>query len=410
VTGPLQQVHLRFNDAAGKATAVRLRVTAADGVYHAPFGRLTQFAVQTGRDVGANVLLDDGPWALIDGACEISLPPGPLRIDARKGPEFKPLIEDIVLHPGKMSLRFTMQRWANLAMEGWHAGDVCCYEMSPHAALLEATVQDLAVVDLLIRERRAAQASDGNEVASISNITAYSGQQPALARPGRMVVVNTANESPHGRLLLLNTHRVVYPLSFQTGEKWTLADWCDQCHRKKGLVIADDWLLRLADGPVPELLDADFLRRVDAIRFHPHVPLTPWFDALERGFRLPLVAGSGKESNRELLGSWRTYAHVPEELSYAGWIEAIRGGQTFVTNGPLLRWLPGNIIEATCATPLERLQILAKGEVIAETTGPATMLQISMAGGSLIRCDGPSNLMAVACCNDAVGSSSPAAT
>jgi hypothetical protein len=393
VSGPLQQVHLRFNDAAGKPTAVRVRVTDASGAYHAPFGRLTCFATESGVDVGANVLLDDGPWAIIDGACEIALPPGPLKIQARKGPEFKPFDEDIVLHPGKMSLRFVMERWTDRAADGWHAGDICAYEMSPHAALLEAMAQDLAVVDLLVRE----------QPGSIVNISAYSGQQPALAKPGHMIAVNTANQSPQGRLLLLNTHRTVYPLSFQVGEKWSLIDWCDQAHRKKGLVIAEDWLLRLANGPVPELVDADFLRRVDAIRFHPHVPLEPWFAAQARGFKLPLVAGSGKESNRGLLGAWRTYVHVPGPLDYASWIEALRAGRSFVTNGPIFTRLSGGAVEATCATPLERLQVFMDGRAIAETVGPSTTLRVAASNATHARCEGAGGLLAVGQVHGGVG-------
>jgi hypothetical protein len=399
VTGPLQQVHLRFCDEASKQFAVRLRVTDGGGRYHAPFGRLTRFSTAPGVDVGANVSLDGEAWAIIDGACEILLPPGPLRIQAQKGPEFRPLDTQAVLQPGKMSMRFVVERWRNLAAEGWHSGDVCSYEMSPHAALLEAAAQDLCVVDLLARETPAPRLLEAAGVLepAISNIAAFSGQQPALANAQRMVVVNTANQSPHGRLLLLNTHRTVYPLSFQAGEKWTLIDWCDQCHRKKGLVIADDWLLRLTEKPVPELLDAEFLKRVDAIRFHPDVPLTPWFDALARGFKLPLVAGSGKESNHDLLGSWRTYALLPTEqpLSYANWIEAVRTGQTFVTNGPLLKWRPGeNAIEAMSQTPLTKLQILKEGKVIAQTDGPAESLSLEIPPGPAMvaRCESPDGI------------------
>lgn len=442
MTGPLQQVHLRFNDAAGQPTAVRIRVTDAAGTYFAPFGRLTHFATEPGFDVGANVLLDDGAWAVIDGSCEIALPPGRLKIQARKGPEYRPLDTDLVLQPGKMSFRFALERWTDLAADGWYSGDTCCYEMSPHAALLEAMANDLSVVDLLVRETLAAGAT------SLVNITAYSGQQPALARtithnrmhrispsppgtsggegrgeggqdparnrevaahselphpqplspgvPGErgdirtsnfFVVVNTANQSPHGRLLLLNTHRTVYPLSFQPGEKWTLIDWCDQCHRKKGLVVADDWLLRLANGPVAELLDDEFLRRVDAIRFHPGVPLTPWFDALNRGHSLPLVAGSGKDSNRGLLGFWRTYANVPsgQALDYAAWTEAIRAGRTFVTAGPIIEMSIDHkiVAEAACATPFDGLELLANGQVIAATTGPSLMMRLEVDTDSL---------------------------
>jgi len=216
-----------------------------------------------------------------------------------------------------------------------------------------------------------------------------------------LVVVNTANQSPHGRLLLLNTHRTVYPLSFKIGEKWSLIDWCDQCHRKKGLVVADDWLPRLANGPVAELLDPEFLRRVDAIRFHPDVPLTPWFEALSRGFKLPLVAGSGKDSNGGLLGSWRTYAQLRQDQppDYAAWIEAIRAGRTFVTNGPILTVSVGEkiIVEATGATPLERLELLANGIVIATTAGEGSMLRLesNAAGWMVARCIGGDGALAI---------------
>lgn len=371
-----QQVHLRFNDSAtAQPTAVRLRVTDAEGRYHAPYGRRVQFALEPGVDVGANVSLNDEAWAIIDGACEITLPPGPLRIQARKGPEYRPLDVEVELLAGKMSLRFAMERWTNLASLGWFAGDSCAFEMSPHAALLEAMVEDLAVVDLLVRER------DG----TLANILAYSGQQPALARPGHMVVVNTANQSPECRLLLLNTHRVVYPLSFQRGEKWSLIDWCDQCHRKKGLVVADDWLLH--GQPSGD----DFLGRVDAVRFHPGVSLEPYFTALNRGRRLSLVGGSGKESNRIRLGEWRTYAHVGQSpFDYAAWTEAIRAGRTFVTNGPIVLF-DGRVAEAWGA---DRIQIIADGQVIAETT--ESRLECEPTGRwMLARCESPNGGLAI---------------
>lgn len=395
MTAALQQVHLRFNDAAGKPLPCRIRITDSAGTYYAPLGRLTRFATEPGIDVGANVCLDGDAWALIDGTCEIALPPGPLKVQARKGPEYRPLDVDVDLHLGKMSLRFALERWTNRATDGWYSGDTCSYELPPHAALLEALAQDLNVTDLLVRERpaarllRSSRAAEPAETNSLANITAYSGQHPALASANHLVVVNTANQSPFGRLLLLNTHRVVYPLSFQLGEKWSLLDWCDQCHRKKGLVVADDWLIRLADGPTPELLDADFLNRVDAIRFHPDVSLAPWWDALRRGFRLPLVAGSGKESNRELLGSWRTYAKLSagEDFTYAAWTEAVRRGDTFVTNGPLLSWTRR---ETMCieAMGADRLELLENGEVIDETSIQPLRLECPAGKSIVARCTG----------------------
>src|SRR3954469_12908894 len=111
----MQQVHLRVNDAAsGQPTPVRLRITDTEGAYYAPYGRLTEFASSPNQEVGGNVYLGTRPWAYIDGAGEILLPPGTLRFEISKGPEYQPIDTEVQLTAGKMSLRFVMQRWTDL--------------------------------------------------------------------------------------------------------------------------------------------------------------------------------------------------------------------------------------------------------------------------------------------------------
>ena len=365
----LQRIHFRINDAmTGEPTPVRLRVTDSGGRYFAPYGRLAEFSTEQGIDVGLNVLDQGEAWAIIDGSCEIDLPVGSLRIRATKGFEHQPLDTTVTLLAGKMSMRFAIERFADLRTSGWHSGDTCAYFLSPHAALLEAEAEDLDVVDLLVREHEI----EGRP--ALSNMAAFSGQAPALARRGHMVVVGTRNQGPAGALLLLNSHRVVYPLSFRTGDAWSYADWRDQCRRKGGIVVGDDWL-RGADYGLGGSLDA--------IRYLPDRPLHPWLDALAPDRRLPLVAGSGKTSNRERLGSWRTYAKVDGPLDYRSWTDAIREGRTFVTRGPLLTFRiegldPGATIPANPAAEVEvkatgftgRLELVAGNQVIASGGGP----------------------------------------
>src|SRR5262245_19863229 len=104
---PLQQVHLRVNDAAtGWPTPVRLRVTDAAGNYYPPHGHPAEFPIGRGEDVGGNVMIGRERWTYIDGSCEIGLPPGELTIEATKGPEYKPLRETLHLPAGKLALRF----------------------------------------------------------------------------------------------------------------------------------------------------------------------------------------------------------------------------------------------------------------------------------------------------------------
>jgi hypothetical protein len=395
-----QTVHVRINDAAtGQPTPVRVRFTDDAGDYYAPLGRLTDFATGRNQDVGGNARLGMKPWAYVDGAFEINLPPGTIHVAIRKGPEYRPLEETIQLRPGKLAQRFTIERWVDMPAQSWYSGDGRVHFLSPHAALLEARAEDVHVVNLLVTPTDA-----GNGKTALSNILAFSGQKPALETPGYMVVVNTLNTDPkNGSLALLNCHRVVYPLDLDGSlgwERWTMADWCGQCHRKNGLVV---WTSAL---PVSESLRG----QIDAFEISDqNSSMGRIYELWNAGWQLPLVGSSGKESNAAALGSLRTFAQIHEgdDFNYKSWIEAVRAGRTFVTNGPLLFFsandtAPGGILtpkanatvrlraEAKSLAPTERLEILLNGNVIAATEREAIELDLpaSQPGWLAARCLG----------------------
>jgi hypothetical protein len=290
-----------------------------------------------------------------------------------------------------MALRFAVRRWSNLATDGWHAGDTRAHFITPHAALLEAAAEDVSVVNLLARAQPL-PSLDGTAYPTLSNMTAFSGQVPALEADGRMVVVNTLNEHPVlGRVGLLNCHRAVFPLTFggEETDDWSVTNWCRQCHRKHGLNVWVDAFRSDAGIPGGEALVAAALGEIDAIEYDARPrsqPLLPWwYRLLNAGVRLTLVGGSGKDSNRVPLGAVRTYAGLGsgESLNYKGWVEAVRTGRTFATNGPLLRFDvggrgPGETVDvadpgsalpvhaaAESAAPFDRLEVVAGGEVVA---------------------------------------------
>lgn len=344
-----QNVHVRVNDSStGKPTPVRIRFVGQDGKEYAPFGRLTQFGLAKGDDVGGYLQHEGNSFSYIDGACEISLPVGPVEISYYKGPEYFPVSERIHITKGKLALRLMISRALDLPSQNWFGSDTHAFEMGPDAALLEAGGEDLAVVNLLARPemRRSQSADDSSKYPTITNMLSFSGQQPIRANEQHMVVVNTVNSHQRlGTLALLNCHRPVFPLTFGSPagvDDWNLADWCEQCHRKKGLVIALDFFEREPDGQSEFIADA-VLGLLDAVNFSSTTLQDPqrlkvWEDLLSLGIRLPLTAGSGKQSNADVLGSWRTYAHwqMSQDNSYQGWIEAVRSGHTFVSNGPSL--------------------------------------------------------------------------
>jgi hypothetical protein len=372
-------VHLRINDAAtGQPTPVRVRVSGPDGAQYAPLGRSAEFPTRRNEAVGGCVALAGGErWLYIDGACEIALPAGvPIRVQAAKGPEYTPLDETVTLGAGQISLRFAVEladrRWPDTRTDGWAAIDTRCHFLTAHDAILEAAAEGLDVVNVLATPQLF-PSLDGIAYPTVPNLLAFSGQAPALERDGRAVVVNTFNTHPVlGKVALLHSHRPVFPLAFggEETDDWGVCDWCDQCHRKGGLTV---WVdpFEPAGGLVGgESLVAAVLGKIDAIEVSPgvrKVPLLPWVYRLwNAGFLVPLVGGSGKDSNKVALGAVRTYA-----LSMHGetWVDGVRKGLSLATAGPFADitggdgWCFASLRHPGSATGVE---LVANGEVIAE--------------------------------------------
>lgn len=331
-------VHIRVSESGtGQPAPVRLRLTDADGVCRMPFGRLAEFATTRGTDVGGQVRLRGDAFAYIDGVCEVHLPAGPVRVQVSKGPEYLPIDREVVLSPGKIALRLTIERALDWRSRGWYSGDGRAQQLSPHAARLEGAAEGLDVVNLLAYKLP----SWGYNPAAFVDLLAFSGTQPALPGPPA-VVVNTCNTHLIlGTVALLNCHRIVYPLRFGAPDgldDWSVSDWCDQCHRKKGLVVWPDLPRLTAEQPQGEALAALLLGKIDAFEVCRLDSLADWYRLLACGQRLPLMGASGKDSNAVALGAVRTYARLEpnQEFGYGAWIEAVRAGRTFVTDGPLL--------------------------------------------------------------------------
>ena len=344
----LHVVHVRIVDAAtGQPTPVRVRFEGKNGRRFAPLGRLHQFPTGIGHQVGLHLVIDERTFHYVDGSCEILLPAEAFEIEILKGPDYEPIRRTVTLGPGKMALRFVIERRKVSWPAGWYAGDCRVHELSPHAAILEGAAEGLAVVNLLARQRSCVFA-DG--VHDLSQLEAFSGQAACLGAADCSVYVNTFNVHPVlGRLALLNCHRPVYPLlAGETGfEDWTLGDWCGQCHRKKGLAIWSEptfWSDSFSKAIAPEGLAQVLLGNIDAIEVAgPIEQLGPdswenWYALLNAGVRIPLAGASGKESNSEHIGRSRTYACIEPEtaFSYSAWIEAVRAGRTVVSAGPFI--------------------------------------------------------------------------
>ena len=108
-----------------------------------------------------------------------------------------------------------------------------------------------------------------------------------------------------------------------------------------------------------------------------------WYRLLNCGFRLPTAAGTDAMENyaslRGPLGTNRVYVSVPKgPLTIAPWLEGIKKGRTFATNGPLIgfslkRKDRGRGSQTGCRN--KRGQVLSFSTVHRRTRPPADHLQ-----------------------------------
>jgi hypothetical protein len=146
-----------------------------------------------------------------------------------------------------------------------------------------------------------------------------------------------------------------------------------------------------------------------------------WYRYLNCGYRLPAVGGTDKMAATMPVGANRVYAFLgQDEFTFANWAAAVRRGNTFVTSGPLLFFQvdghePGSDIklragggtievrvEAKCFVPINRLEVIWNGRVVASTENQAgaramnlhDTLRVKESGWLAARCSSRTGLTA----------------
>ena len=167
--------------------------------------------------------------------------------------------------------------------------------------------------------------------------------------------------SGYGHVMLLNIRNVVDPVSrgllvdsFDPDYP-PLSYACDDAHRQGGIVI---WC---HNGQGMEAPVAAALGNLDAFNlFDPNwmdVEYDIYYRMLNAGIRLPASTGS----DWFICSANRVYAYTGAEFEYPSWLDALKNGRTFITNGPALSLeveghSPGDEI---AVRPGERLSVLA---------------------------------------------------
>lgn len=200
----------------------------------------------------------------------------------------------------------------------------------------------------------------------------------------------------YGHMIAAGISKVIEPISvgYKLGrrENYPLfAQVCEWTHDQGGIA---GWAHGAAGIKLHESLPVEAaLRKLDfieSIQFNRFVGFYFWYRLLNCGLRLAVTGGSDFPFSADLLAPWypnlgldRTYVNIGRrrEFTYEAYIEEIRRGKTFATNGPLLLFdvegkgpgariqldasaRRGNVFaRAVCQHPLDRLEIIVNGAV-----------------------------------------------
>lgn len=266
----------------------------------------------------------------VDGALEAKLEPGRYRLRVFKGIEYEVARRDLVLEAGRRhEQRIELVRWAE-PPRGWYSADGHVHvsrrspaDDAPIARWMRA--EDLDVVALL-------QAGNAERF----DITPqYAFGSRGVYREAKGLLL-TGQEHPRTHLL---GHTVILGASepIDLRDTYLVYDrfWAEAA-RLGGVSGYAHWGL----GPAQDGLAIDahggLVSFVEVLAFGAG-RYEAWYDLLDVGLALTPTAGTDYPCNPFTLpGRERFYARVDGALRLDSWLEAIRRGRTFVTNGPLL--------------------------------------------------------------------------
>ena len=341
---------------------------------------------------------------LVSGDFALDLEPGRYRLRIERGLEYVPVEVDLDV-PRDTIRPLRLRRWIHMNGEGWYSADMHVHR-DPADIPLVLRAEDLNFVPTITTHVWSTDVSQPWKSPS---------DFPVVVEPGRLFTANAQEveriQGGPGAVILLARD---LPLPFTGYELYPPAvTYTRKVHERGGLVEGDKpfWVDTFVNAALGEI---DFVE-LNCNHFLPRsvdMDLAPWshwpvefgyrgprgfalwmmdlyYRILNSGIELPLSAGSANGVKATPVGYNRVYVHLGDEgIDYPGFMRALKQGRSFSTNGPILelevdgRYGPGDRIDvppsheyrlrarARSRGPLERLELVVNGEVVAEQTGP----------------------------------------
>jgi TolB protein len=423
------QLSIAVLDQSGHPTAARVFVVGEDGRAYAPD--------DAWMNADDNFVRSERPFEAhyfhTSGNAEMTVPVGHAEVEVMKGFEYRFERQTAIITAGQKSSLTVHLQPLGLPKEAgsqWVSGDVHvhmnyggAYRNTPKHLVTQAAAENLQVVEDLVV----------NKEQRIPDIAYFSTKpDPASTATNLLLHGQEFHTSYWGHLGLLNLTQnfilpgyAAYPNTAAASLFPANAMVADMAHVQHGLVgyvhPYDSVPDPIKDASVSHELPVDLaLGKVDYIEvtgFAEHKSTASvWYRLLNCGFHLPTAAGTDAMANfaslRGPVGLNRVYVKVPVgPLNIGTWLDSLKRGRTFATNGPLLGFSLGgkqvgdqlslpagqNKLKFTAwlrsFVPIDHLQVICNGDVVRdlklnsdrETADVEDTIPVSGSGWCLLR-------------------------
>ena len=397
---PMGRVRITVTDSSGRQMPARVSVTDSSGRGFAPDDAWRH------ADEAFDRRERDFEYAYFHsrGRSDVTVPAGRVIVEVSRGPEYSIDRREIVVAPGqRSSQRVVLRRLADMPGRGWWSGDLHvhmnyggAYRNTPRQLAFQARAEDLHVVENLIV----------NKEQRVPDIEHFRGGAPDPVSTRDLLVVHGQEFHTsvwgHAALIGLSSHYLLpdYAGYVNTAAASLYPDngAVSELAHRQGALMGYVHPFDTRPDPLDPAAPLAYALPVDAalgamdylevMGFSDHLATSEiWYRLLNVGFRIPAGGGTDAFPNFASLrgppGLVRTYVKLDGALDHRRWLDGIRAGRTFVTNGPLLSFtvngrdvgsditLPPGSHELSARVtlrshvPIDHLEIIGNGRVVA---------------------------------------------
>ena len=269
------------------------------------------------------------------GQVETSLPPGTYRLKVFKGVEYQAQTRQLEIRSDETTeLKVEMKRWVNMPEQGWYGADDHLHIARPVEGLNPYISRIMQAEDIHV----------GNLLQMgfyRHHITHQYAHGPGSIYQEGDYILASGQENPRthflGHAITLGAHS-----EFNFAENYVIYRlFWEEAQRQGGLSgYAHFGTTEMAPPAYGLAVDLPhgLLSFLEVLQFNRGV-YHAWYAILNTGFRITPTAGTDYPCvGATIPGRERFYTKVEGPLTYENWLEGVRRGRTFVTNGPILEF------------------------------------------------------------------------